>query len=229
MNVKEKTMKLKAFPFVLTMLLIAGCARSIPQAENFPTTQQRKAMAARHWEFIASDSVVQTKQALAKNSQLQGKPLYLEENTTTDFSRAFRKYMISELIDSGFAVSTKKEGAIEIVYEAQVIKHASAFDPVAFGYKPGVATAGVAGVWILREALKSFSFSSAGGSTLAAAGAYDAYKANNPGETGVELIISTSMIHQDKYVMLNADAYYIEKGEEWLFEGCKGRSRRNCK
>lgn len=214
---------------ILALALTSGCATSIPQADNFPATQQRKAMAARHWEFIASDSDAQTKQALAKNSQLQGKPLYLEENTSTDFSRAFRKYMISELIDAGFAVSTKKEGAIEIVYEAQVIHHASAFDPVAFGYKPGAATAGVAGVWVLREAFRSFSFSSAGLGTLAAAGAYDVHKANNPGETGVELVISTSMTHQDRYVMLNTDAYYIEKGEEWLFEGCKGRSRRNCR
>lgn len=220
---------MKFLLLLLTITFATACTTNVPRAENFTQTQQKKAMAARHWEFIASDAVTQTKKALVKNSHLQGKSLYLEENKSTDFTRAFRNYMISELIDAGFEVSTKKEGAIEIIYEAQVIRHASAFDPIAFGYKPGVATAGVAGIWILREALKSFSFSSAGVSTLAAAGAYDSYKANNPGETGVELIISTSMIHQDKYVMLNADAYYIEKGEEWLFEGCKGRSRRNCK
>lgn len=222
-------MRLTACLLILSASLMVGCATAIPQAENFPPAQQKKAMAAQHWGFIANDAVAQTKFALSKQSQLRDKPLYISENTTSEFSRAFRKYMIAELIDADFKVSTKKEGAIELGYEAQVIRHASSFDPSAFGYKPGMATAGVAGFWVLRDALKSFSFSSAGVGTLAAAGAYDVYSAQNPGETGIELLISTSIIHEDRYVMLNADAYYIEQGESGLFEECKGKSRRRCR
>lgn len=226
-------MKLTGLLAVAFVLLVSGCATNIPQAENFAPSKQKKAMAAQHWGLIANDAVAQTHLALAKQATIQGtiknQPLYVADNTSTDFSRAFRKYMIAGLIDAGFAVSAKKEGAIEVGYEAQVIRHASSQDPQALGYKPGMATAGVAGFWVLRNALMTWSTTSAGIATVAAAGAYDTYKAINPGETGVELLISTSIVHNDRYVMLNADAYYIEKDEAWLFEGCKGKNRRFCR
>ncbi|PPC87286.1 MAG: hypothetical protein CTY37_03915 [Methylotenera sp.] len=214
---------------LLAAFSLAGCATNIPQAENFPASQQKKAVAIQHWGVIADDAIAQTKLSLAKQNITKSSPLFVADNNKTDFSRAFRKYMIAGLIDDGFVVSAKKEGAIEIDYEAQVIRHAGAFDPLAFGYKPGVATAGVAGFWVLRDALKSFSFSSAGLGSLAVAGAYDVYKAKNPGETPVELLISTSIIERDRYVMLNADAYYIEKGEALLFEECKSKNKRLCR
>ena len=210
-------------------LFIAGCATSIPQAKNFPQSKQKKAMAAQHWGWIANDAVAQTKVALNKQSFAKNQPIYVNDSATTDFGRAFHKYMIASLLEAGFVVSTKKEGAIELGYEAQVIQHAAAFDPKAFGYEPGMATAGMAGFWILRDALRPGSTSGAILGTAALAVGYDAYQALNPAETGVELLISTTITHQDRYVMLNADAYYIEKGEAWLFEGCKGKTRRYCR
>lgn len=221
-------MKVSALGVLLLTLFLAGCATSIPQAENFPQAQQKKAMAVQHWGVIAADSVEQTRLALGKQAFGKDKPLYVADNANTDFSRAFHKYMIVGLLNAGFAVSAKKEGAIEIGYEAQVIRHASSFDPQALGYKPGMATAGVAGFWVLRDALRTWSNALGVVSVAAAVGA-DYYNAKNPGETGVELLISTSIIHNDQYVMLNADAYYIEKGEAWLFEGCKGKNRRKCR
>lgn len=222
-------MKLTQLISVVAILSLAGCATNIPQAENFSPSQQKKAMAVQHWGMIASDAVAQTRLSLSKQQIAKSRALYVADNSKTDFSRAFRKYMIAGLIDDGFVVSAKKEGAIEIDYEAQVIRHAGALDPMAFGYKPGIATAGLAGVWVLRDALKSFTFSNAGLGTLAIAGAYDGYKAINPGETPVELLISTSIIEQNRYLMLNADAYYIEKGEAWLFEECKAKNKRFCR
>lgn len=222
-------MKLSGVLIVLFALFLTGCATSIPQAKNFPQTTQKKAMAAQHWGMIATDAVEQTRLALGKQTLSKDKPLYVADNANTDFSLAFRKYMIAGLLDAGFVVSAKKEGALEIGYEAQVIRHASAFDPQAIGYKPGMAVGSVAGFWVLRDALRTWSRDALGIASVATAAAYDIYQAKNPGETGVELLISTSIIHADRYVMLNADAYYIEKGEAWLFEGCKGKNRRQCR
>jgi len=222
-------MRITILGTLLFTLLATGCATSIPQAENFSQVKQKKAMAAKHWGAIAVDSVEQTRWALGKQKLGKDRPVYVAENSNSDFSRAFRKYMIAGLIDAGFVVSAKKDGAIEIGYEAQVIRHASSFDPQAFGYKPGMATAVVGGFWVLRDVLHYGSTAGAALATVATASAYDSYQAINPGETGVELLISTSIIHDDKYVMLNADAYYIEKGEAWLFEGCKGKNRRQCR
>ncbi|MDO9232748.1 MAG: hypothetical protein Q8N02_02780 [Methylotenera sp.] len=222
-------MKLAGLFLIVSSVFLTACATNIPQAKNFAPTSQKKAMAAQHWGMIATDAVDQTRLALAKQATLNGSPLYVSDNSSTDFGRAFRKYMIAGLIDAGYAVSAIKEGAIEIDYEAQVIRHASSFDPHFFGYKPGMATGGVVGFWVLRDALKYWSTTNLGLGSVAAAAAYDGYQATNPDETGVELLVSTSIIHNNRYVMLNADAYYIEKGEAWLFEGCKGKNRRLCR
>lgn len=222
-------MKFTGLFLIVLSLLLTSCATSIPEARNFQSKAQRKAMAAQHWGVIASDAVNQTLLALAKQDTLSGKPLYVSDNSNTEFGRAFRKYMISGLLDAGTSVSATKEGAIEVGYDTQVIRHASSFDPLAFGYKPGIATAGVSGFWVLRNALKSWSSTSTGIASVATAGAYDTYNAINPGETGVELLVSTSIIHNNQYLMLNADAYYIEKGEAFLFEDCKGKNRRLCR
>lgn len=213
---------------VLSVVLITGCATKIPQAKNFPPSTQKKLMAAQHWNLVAKDAVTRTRQALTKSGFSNDTPLYILENQNTVFDHAFRKYMIANFIEAGAVVSTKKEGALEIGYDTQVIKHASAIDPEQFGYKTGTATGVATGFWVLRDAFTHNMFTTAL-ATVAMAGAYDVYDAQNPGETGVELLLSTSITHQDRYVMLNADAYYIEDAESWLFEECKGRNRRYCR
>jgi hypothetical protein len=115
-----------------------------------------------------------------------------------------------------------------------VIKHhprGDAFDPSANGYRPGALTGGVAGFWVLRNAVENWSKSSLGMGSIAAAGAYDAYRLNHPEATGVELLVTTSIAHQDRYLMRNTDAYYVEDADISLFdpERCKGKSRRNCR
>ena len=224
-------MKLKhRIVLLLTMMLIAGCATSIPQAENFPLSKQKKAMAAQHWGMIASDAVMQTREALAGKEFAREKPLYVMQKTdATDFDRAFRNYMITELVNAGMPVSTKKDGAVEIAYETQVIRHPEPFDPLMAGYKPGMATAAVSGLWILRNAVTRWSSSSAAAGTIGMAAGYDAWRASNPGETAVEVLLTTSIVHEDRYVMRITDAYYIEQGAAMLYEACKGRSRRHCR
>lgn len=215
-------------------LLLNGCAyNNMPQAQNFPPSQQKIAVAAQHWGMIATDAVQQTQMALlAQQAAVKGLPVYVEENTASEFNKAFRNFMISGLVNAGVAVSAKKEGAIAIVYETQVIKHhprGESFDPTANGYQPGAMTAGVAGIWVLRNALEKWSTSSAAFGTIAAAGAYDALRFERPLQTGVELLLTTSIVHKDHYVMRNTDAYYVEDADISLFDPCKGKSRRNCR
>jgi len=224
-------MKLKQIlVMVLVTLALAGCATSVPQAENFPLSKQKKAMAAQHWGMIAADAVERTRQTLAAKDFARDKPMYVAEKPeATDFDRAFRNYMITGLVNAGMPVSTKKDGAVEITYETQVVRHPEPFDPLVAGYKPGMAAATVSGLWILRNAVTRWSSASAAAGTIAMAGGYDAWRATNPGETGAEVLLTTSIVHEDRYVMRITDAYYIEEGEAMLFEACKGRSRRYCR
>jgi hypothetical protein len=214
--------------------LMAGCAyNNMPQARNFPPTQQKIAVAAQHWGMIATDAVQQTQIALLEQQNaVKGMPVYVADNTSSEFNKAFRNFMISGLVNAGVAVSAKKEGAIELAYETQVIKHhprGEAFNPASNGYQPGALTGGVAGFWVLRNALEKWSTSSAAVGTIAAAGAYDAYRFDHPLQTGVELLLTTSIVHKDRYLMRNTDAYYVEDADISLFDPCKGKSRRNCR
>lgn len=209
---------------LLVSLFTTSCTTNVPKAESFPPSQQKKALMAHHWSLIAQDAAQRTRTALTKQGFSSSTPIFIAETSNYDFDKAFKKYMIAHLIEMGAAVSTLPEGSIEVKFESQVIRHSRAIDLEVSGYKPGMLAAGVASFWVLRDIFKSGSQSGSYGS-VAIAGGYDAYRALNPGETPVELILTTSITNKNRYVMLNADAYYIEKGEEWLFDGCGTRRR----
>ncbi len=212
----------RVYLMVFAMALLAGCANQ-PIGERYPMTEQKKVEAVQHWGAIAADAVEQTRLALSGRDFAKDKPLYVMESSGTHFDRAFRNYMITSLVNAGLQVSTEKQGAIEISYETQVVRHGASFDPALFGYKPGMATVGTAGFWILRNA----STTGIAVGTLAGAAGYDVYKATEP--TGVELLITTSIVHASRYVMRNTDAYYIERADAYLFEPCRSRSINGCR
>jgi len=216
------------FIALLLLAFLSACATNVPKAENPSSEPQIKLMAAQHWGAVAKDAVERTRWALSKKGVDLNIPLYISENNNTVFDHAFRKYLISHFIEAGNVVSTKNTNALEVKFESQVITHAQAIKPQELGYKPGMLTAGAVAFWILRDV---FDGSGTGNviKSLALAGAVDGYKATNLSETGVEVLLTTSITNQDRYVMLNADAYYIEKEESRLFEPCKGRNRKYCR
>lgn len=206
----------------LLAILLAGCANQ-PVGKWYPISTQKKVSAVHQWGLIASDAAEQTGTLLASSKELVGKPLYVTENGKSHFDRGFRNYMITSLVNNGAIVSASKEGSIEVNYETQVVRHGSSFDPSYFGYKPGHAIGGVSAFWVLREASRSVS--PVATAAIAASG-FDTYKAIEP--TGVELLLTTSIIHNGRYVLRNTDAYYIEKADAYLFEPCRG-SARSCR
>jgi len=217
-------MKINVYHGLALALVLTACSTSpVPVAENYQQSTQKKAVAAQHWNFIANDVVEQTKISLAKQNYLSGKPLYVSSASNTQFDQAFRNYMISSLVNADLPVSTKKEGAVEIKYETQVIQHAVPFDPRTKGYQPGSATLAVSGLWVLRDALNHWSTGNAVVASVGAAAAYDIYKAyesQRTAPTNTELLITTSIVNSanDQYVMRKTDAYYIERAESSLFK-----------
>lgn len=219
-------MKHRILPAALASLLAAGCATSIPEARTFPQAEQKKALSVRHWGMIAEDAVARTQQAVARAALPPTRPLFVAERGQTEFDRAFRNYMVTGLVEAGVAVAASPQGAVEIQYETQVVRHALR-DPLAAGYQPGTATAGVAGFWVLRDAFRS---GSAAAATIAGAAGLDAYRAHNPGETGVEMLLTVSVVQDGRYVLRSTDSYYIEPGDAHLFQVCDEKFwRRTCR
>lgn len=202
-----------------------GCMTNkplMPQAERYPVMSQKKPMAVQHWGAIASDVAAQTKLTLDKNNFLNGRALYIAPGNST-FEQSFSKYMISNLIAHGIPVADSPNGAVEVKYDVQVVQHKSGFNPEDQSYVPGTATAGVAGLWILRDAVLHASRDAWIVSTVGVAAAYDIYKFlekdnNLTNSTSTELVISTSIADNGRYQMHKTDAYYIERAEASMFQ-----------
>lgn len=217
---------MKFIVFMSVLVLLVGCANQLPKGEVFPETSQKKALMANHWSLIAEDAAQRTRIALANQGISGETPIFVAEGAKHDFDRAFRKYLISHLIENGATVVTIPKGAIEVKYESQIIRHGSAIDLQTYGYKPGMLVAGVASFWVLRDVFRvGRSSETIGWGALGLAGAKELYDSKYAGETPIELILTTSATNQNKYLMLNADAYYIEKGEEFLFQECTNKRR----
>ncbi len=217
-------MKSMKFASIAILAALLGACSNQPVGTWYPISEQKKVSAVHQWGLIADDAAEQTQSLIKRSERLMNKSFYVAENSNSHFDRGFRNYMVSNLVNRGISVAASKEGAIEVSYETQVVRHGASFDPSVFGYKPGMATGGVTAFWVLREASRSIS--PVGSAAIAAAGV-DTYEALKP--TGVELLLTTSIIQDGHYILRNTDAYYIEKADAYLFEPCKSRSATGCR
>lgn len=215
---------------LLLAAMLAGCASSPPSppppsqnspaplAEAFPTTSQKKLLAARQWGLIAADVAAQTQATLTKNDFLNGRSLYVAPASKAPFDQAFTNYMITGLVNAGLPVTSNPDGAVALSYETQVIPHKISLDLAKEGFSP-VLTLGTAWGWVMRNAMVRNSLRLGVAGTLTAAAALDYLRSEDQGlkPTDVELLITTSIIDDEKYKQRSTDAYYIEKAEADLF------------
>ena len=208
--------------FVAALLcfpLVAGCSQlaGMPSAEPFPDASLRKAKSAEHWNVIAGDVASQTA-GLRNRPELQGKPLYVSPSgDNSDFSRGFQSMLISKLVNGGMNVATRPEGALQVTYEAQVVRHLAGQGD----YQPGTVAALAGGILVAREIAigSASSTAKAVGVTALIAGA-DLLVAHAKlhSATNTEVIITTSLIDNNKYLMRKTDVYYVEDAEGVMFE-----------
>ena len=189
----------------------------MPSAEPFPDASLRKAKSAEHWNVIAGDVASQTA-GLRNRPELQGKPLYVSPSgDNSDFSRGFQSMLISKLVNGGMNVATRPEGALQVTYEAQVVRHLAGQGD----YQPGTVAALAGGILVAREIAigNASSTAKAVGVTAVIAGA-DLLVAHAKlhSATNTEVIITTSLIDNNKYLMRKTDVYYVEDAEGVMFE-----------
>lgn len=208
--------------FVAALLcfpLVAGCSQlaGMPSAEPFPDASLRKAKSAEHWNVIAGDVASQTA-GLRNRPELQGKPLYVSPSVdNSDFSRGFQSMLISKLVNGGMNVATRPEGALQVTYEAQVVRHLAGQGD----YQPGTVAALAGGILVAREIAigSASSTAKAVGVTALIAGA-DLLVAHAKlhSATNTEVIVTTSLIDNNRYLMRKTDVYYVEDAEGVMFE-----------
>ena len=199
--------------FLALALFLAGCATQVPIAANHHISTQKKARAVHHWDVLADDITVQTITALKRTPALTDKPLYVAGATTdTPFDRAFRNFLITRMVNRGVTVQNEREGAVELRYETQLVRHESS----RYAHIPGTFTALTAGVWVIRDLATAGSAAIPGAIGLAALADYGMGHYAG-GATPTELIVTTSILADKSYALRKSDVYYLEDADLGLF------------
>ena len=202
---------------VLLLLLLASCSR-IPQPASYAFSEQQKMQAAHHWDVLASDVANQINNQLVVSdfidravfvkSTCGTDAIPCERGETTQFNEGFRDLLITRLVNFGVPTSFEKNAAdIEVNYKVQVIYHASKRYTMA----PGTLTALTALVSVVRHAPSALQ-------AIAVAAGLDVANSASPINGHYEVIITTSMVTDEKYLFRTSDIYYINDPDFWHYQ-----------
>lgn len=204
-------------------LSVVGCKAPVPVAENFPLAYQKVARTAHHWDVIAEDVVNQASRTLAASQQLQGRPLLVVPPTrNTAFDAVFNDFLINRMVDRGMQVNVCEPSGtgmiidpeVKVKYHARVIVHSKAPQ-----YRPGLLTALAASVFVARSVAISddISTDAQGLVGVAAAGLADVAIGHLPLATRTEVVVTTTIEENNRFVMRRSDIYYVPDGDINLF------------
>ncbi|PTT19188.1 hypothetical protein DBR12_12935 [Acidovorax sp. HMWF029] len=215
-------------PSIATVLaaavLLSGCGTlDVPRADNYPATGQKKARAVHHWDVLAGDVAARVADKIATWPQGEY-PIHVTVADNSRFNLGFLKLLKVHLLNRGVAVSTVPT-AVELEVQTQLVQHESAVSrslPVPIGgtllgtgvgvwrdwkvhyadrtLLPGVATALGVGAGVALDMAQLYTQGAAAG-----------------GPTRTEVLITTTLKSQDRYLAGSADMYYIEQADAVLY------------
>jgi len=210
----------------LVALIIFGCAQA-PVSTSFPMTTQQKIQSVSHWNILADDVAEQIKIGLTA-SNTTNRPIYLEKNTNGPFNDGFYNMLLTNLLNKGIrTVVVKEPDALKIVYSSQVVYHKVPLKQPRAG-KIALLTGAVL---VARELLwgpyhHSYATWSDVTSVIAVTGGAltglalldDAGQGLfNIYEPNTEIIITTSVMDGNQYMLRKTDCYYINFADSWHY------------
>ena len=201
--------------YLLLLLLLAnlvGCAKGPSWFSD-----EKEMDSARQWNVLANDVANRINNELIRKKQYTasmyvrhscGTPNNCGPGETYPFDEGFHDLLTSQLVSFGIHTQTTAEHAdLFVDYKVQVVYHAGEWQPWSWP-KPGVTTALSAGISVLRDAPWGL---------VAAAGAYDIFRANYRDSGQYEVIITTSITQGQRYVMRFSDIYTIPNMDFWQY------------
>lgn len=202
---------------LLLSLILCSCTR-LPQPASYAYSEQQKMQAAYHWDVLANDVANQINNRLIISDYVD-KSVFVketcgtdatpcEQGQTTQFNEGFRDLLITRLVNYGVPTSNKKKLTdITVDYKVQVIYHATN----RYTMPPGSLTALTAVISVFRGAPDTIK-------ALAMAAGIDIANSAAPIVGHYEVIITTSMVADDKYLFRTSDIYYINDPDFWHYQ-----------
>lgn len=211
---------------LFALLLIGGCSGRIPEPIAYPYSQQQKMQASHHWQVLAGDlanrinNELITTDNMSKNVSVKetcgNEATPCDPNEISTFSEAFRDLLITDLVALGIPTKQQKdEETLEILYKVQIVRHNT---DRSRSLQPGVLTAISAAIVVLRDAPSNLV-------TLAIGAASDVANANMTISGHYEIIITTSMVSNGKYLFRASDIYYINDKDFWHYQDHPPRAK----
>lgn len=201
----------------LCMLFINGCTR-IPQPSGYKFTEQQKMQALHHWDILANDVANQINTTLIEQGYLTS-PVYVQHSCgqpdpcgpgeTFPFDEGFNDLLTTQLVHFGVPTSAEKRAdALVVDYKVQVVYHQTHRFQWA---RPGLLTALASGVVVLHDAPWQIA-------TMAGAAAADALLTTSVLSGHYEVIITTSIVDNNLYLMRTSNIYYINDPDFWQYQ-----------
>ncbi|HSL39869.1 MAG TPA: hypothetical protein VK857_05810 [Desulforhopalus sp.] len=211
---------------VVLAATVTACTARIPEPVNHPYSQQKKLQASQHWEVLAYDLAGRINRQLIQSDHITH-AVFVEETCGDEgkicapgqvsaFNEAFRDLLITNLVDYGVPTSNRDHGeAIKVLYKVQVVRHqANRVRTI----QPGVLTGLSAAVLVLRNAPSELRI-------LAGGIAADVANSTMASHSRHEVIITTSMIRDDRYLFRATDIYYINDRDFWHYQENLSKSK----
>jgi hypothetical protein len=198
------------FAYILVLFLVCSCSSRIPEPITYPYTQQKKMQASSHWQVLAADLANRINNELILTDNIY-KAVFVKEtcgdetipcktNETSSFNEAFRDLLITKLFGYGVPIKSREdEEAISVLYKVQVIHHNT---DRSRSIQPGLLTGLSAAVAVLRNAPSELII-------LATGVAADVANSSMVSSGHYEVIITTSMTTDERYLFRSSDIYYI--------------------
>lgn len=202
-------------------LLLSGCSSlDVPRADNYPASDQKKARAVHHWDVLADDVAARIAQK-TREWPAGAYPIHVATMGDATFSQGFRKLLITRLLDRGVTLSTQPTD-VRLVVETQVVQHPAR--ERSLNRAPLPATRLALGVAVVRDLVHvppsstSIAAGLGGMAVLADATSFFTEGAAAGGPTRTEVLITTSVENEDRYLARTADVYYIEDADAALYQ-----------
>lgn len=200
-------------------LSIGGCGTlDVPRADNYPPTDQKKARAVHHWDVLADDVAARVAEKIAAWPAGEY-PIHITVADGSAFNQGFRKLLIVRLLDRGVVLSTQP-AVVELAVDAQIVQHqAPVGNALQMPWTRLAAGIAVARDWHHYAQGTASGVASALGLGLAmdmARMGTDGAAAGGP--TRTEVLVTTALKSNDRYLAGSADVYYIEREDAVLYQ-----------
>lgn len=198
------------------LCLVPACIR-LPQPQGFFYSEQRKMQAAHHWNVLANDVANRINAELIQQNYLDaavhvrhscGRSAGCGAGDTFPFDEGFNDLLTTQLVNFGVKTLVKEEDGLIVDYKVQVIQHRANRRQWP---QPGMLTALTAGILVFRDAPWDIA-------TLAAAATIDTLNAVSVTSGHYEIVITTSIVDGNRYVMRTSDLYYINDVDFWQYQ-----------